>query len=108
MRQGADIALRKRIPVGGGLGGGSADAALTLLGLDRLWGLNVGREALTELAAALGSDVAFFLHGGTALCEGRGRACHAGAVRGRVQLRAGDAAVERLDAGSLRGAARTP
>ena len=71
-RRGADLALRKRVPVGGGLGGGSADAALTLLGLDRLWGLDTGREALTEMAASLGSDVAFFLHGGTALCEGRG------------------------------------
>ncbi len=71
-QQGADINLRKRIPTGGGLGGGSADAALALLGLDRLWGVNAGREALTEMAAALGSDVAFFLHGGTALCEGRG------------------------------------
>jgi 4-diphosphocytidyl-2-C-methyl-D-erythritol kinase len=71
-RQGADIALRKAIPVGSGLGGGSADAALTLLGLDRLWGLKTAREELTAMAAALGSDVAFFLHGGTALCEGRG------------------------------------
>ena len=71
-RQGADVALRKAIPVGGGLGGGSADAALTLLGLARLWRLDAGREELTELAAAVGSDVAFFLSGGTALCEGRG------------------------------------
>jgi 4-diphosphocytidyl-2-C-methyl-D-erythritol kinase len=71
-RQGADIALLKRIPTGGGLGGGRADAALALLGLDRLWGLSTGRDDLTEMAAALGSDVAFFLHGGTALCEGRG------------------------------------
>jgi 4-diphosphocytidyl-2-C-methyl-D-erythritol kinase len=69
---GADIGLRKAIPVGGGLGGGSADAALTLLGLDRLWRLGTSREELVQMAAALGSDVAFFLQGGTALCEGRG------------------------------------
>jgi len=70
--QGADIRLRKGIPAGGGLGGGSADAAVTLLGLSRLWGLAVGREELVELAAGIGSDVPFFLRGGTALCRGRG------------------------------------
>ena len=72
VRQGADVVLRKTIPIGGGLGGGSADAAIALLGLANLWGLEAGREELTELAAAVGSDVAFFLSGGTALCEGRG------------------------------------
>lgn len=70
--RGARISLRKGIPVAAGLGGGSSDAAATLLGLNRLWGLNLTKEELEELAAGLGSDVPFFLSGGTALAEGRG------------------------------------
>ncbi|MHC4592694.1 MAG: 4-(cytidine 5'-diphospho)-2-C-methyl-D-erythritol kinase [Planctomycetota bacterium] len=70
--QGASVELHKRIPVGGGLGGGSADCAVTLLALNRLWGLGVPLDELTETATELGSDVPFFLWGGTALCEGRG------------------------------------
>lgn len=69
---GAAIALKKRIPVGGGLGGGSADAAVSLLALNRLWELDAPLEELAELAAELGSDVPYFLWGGAALCEGRG------------------------------------
>jgi len=69
---GAAIALRKRVPPGGGLGGGSADAAITLLALRDLWELRVTDDDLAEMAARLGSDVPFFLRGGTALCEGRG------------------------------------
>ncbi len=69
---GARIVLEKRVPSGAGLGGGSADAAATLLALDRLWGLNLAKPALHALAARLGSDVNFFLEGGTALCTGRG------------------------------------
>ncbi len=64
--------LHKRIPVGAGLGGGSADAARTLLALDRLWNLNLGRTRLQSLAADLGSDVPFFMGGPSALCSGRG------------------------------------
>ncbi len=64
--------LRKRIPVAGGLAGGSADAAAALVGVDSLFGLQTGRLALAELAAALGSDVPFCLHGGTVLGTGRG------------------------------------
>jgi 4-diphosphocytidyl-2-C-methyl-D-erythritol kinase len=69
---GVDIALAKRIPAGGGLGGGSSDAAATLLALNRLLGAPLDAPALHAVAAGLGSDVPFFLHGGTALCSGRG------------------------------------
>lgn len=69
---GADIEIDKRIPVGGGLGGGSSDAATTLLALDRLWGTNFGADALAELAGALGADVPYFLYGGPAWAEGVG------------------------------------
>jgi 4-diphosphocytidyl-2-C-methyl-D-erythritol kinase len=64
--------LRKRIPVAGGLAGGSADAAAALVGLDSLYDLRTGRSALAQVAAELGSDVPFCLHGGTALGTGRG------------------------------------
>lgn len=70
--RGAAILLRKRIPAAAGLGGGSSDAATALLGLRRLWELDVDADALRELAARLGSDVPFFVSGGTALAEGRG------------------------------------
>ncbi|MHC4593294.1 MAG: 4-(cytidine 5'-diphospho)-2-C-methyl-D-erythritol kinase, partial [Planctomycetota bacterium] len=70
--RGASVELHKRIPVGGGLGGGSADCAVTLLALNRLWGLGAPLDELAETATELGSDVPFFLWGGTALCEGRG------------------------------------
>ena len=70
--QGARIELEKRIPVAAGLGGGSSDAAATLTGLNRLWGLGISIDELSELAAELGSDVPFFLHGGTAVTYGRG------------------------------------
>lgn len=69
---GARILLRKRIPIGAGLAGGSSNAAAALVGLDRLWGLGLAPEALQELAADLGSDVPFCLAGGTQLCFGRG------------------------------------
>jgi 4-diphosphocytidyl-2-C-methyl-D-erythritol kinase len=71
-RLGASIRLEKHIPVGAGMGGGSSDAAAALLGLNTLWGLDLKRETLHELASRLGSDVPFFLCGGTALCRGRG------------------------------------
>jgi 4-diphosphocytidyl-2-C-methyl-D-erythritol kinase len=72
VRAGAAIDLRKRIPVAAGLGGGSSDAAATLLGLDALWDLDLGLDRLTVLAARLGADVPFFVRGGTALAEGFG------------------------------------
>ncbi|HEY3120578.1 MAG TPA: 4-(cytidine 5'-diphospho)-2-C-methyl-D-erythritol kinase [Vicinamibacteria bacterium] len=69
---GVRIELRKRIPVGAGLGGGSSDAAAVLMGLNRLWRLEIGAEPLRLLAARLGADVPYFLVGGTALGVGRG------------------------------------
>jgi 4-diphosphocytidyl-2-C-methyl-D-erythritol kinase len=64
--------LQKRIPAGGGLGGGSSDAARTLLGLNRMWLLNHSVEHLSGIAATLGSDVPFFLHGPSSVCTSRG------------------------------------
>ncbi len=70
--EGATVEVEKRIPLVSGLGGDSSDAAAVLRGLNQLWGLGLSREELLELAPQLGSDVAFFLYGGTALAEGRG------------------------------------
>ncbi len=70
--KGLYLRLRKRIPVAGGMGGGSADAAAVLLGLNQLCGRPFEWEHLQLLAGELGSDVPFFLEGGTALAEGRG------------------------------------
>lgn len=70
--KGAAIHLTKRIPVAAGLGSGSTDAAATLVGLNQLWELNLSLDKLTDLAAKLGSDIAFFLYGGTASAKGRG------------------------------------
>lgn len=69
---GVQIELRKEIPTGAGLGGGSSDAAATLLGLRTLWHLSVSERDLLDLAESLGSDVPFFIHGGLALGRGRG------------------------------------
>ncbi|HEX2241166.1 MAG TPA: hypothetical protein VHJ82_08525, partial [Actinomycetota bacterium] len=67
-----EIRLGKRIPVGGGMGGGSADAVATLLGLRKLHDIEVSDAAVMEIAARLGADVPFFLHGGTVLATGIG------------------------------------
>jgi 4-diphosphocytidyl-2-C-methyl-D-erythritol kinase len=70
--QGATIEVMKNIPLASGLGGDSSDAAATLHGLNELWRLDLPTKQLLELATQLGSDVAFFFYGGTALVEGRG------------------------------------
>ena len=72
IRPQARIMIRKHIPVGMGLGGGSSDAAAALVGLNQLWNLGLDSQELAQIAAGLGSDVPFFLRGGTALAEGRG------------------------------------
>jgi 4-diphosphocytidyl-2-C-methyl-D-erythritol kinase len=69
---GARVDLRKRIPWGMGLGGGSSDAAAALVALNKLWRLGLSPSQLVSLAARLGSDVPFFIHGGTALVGGKG------------------------------------
>lgn len=73
---GADIHLEKRLPAGAGMGGGSSDAATTLLALNRLWGLRWPRERLQALALQLGADVPFFIGGGPAMVEGIGEILH--------------------------------
>lgn len=69
---GADIAVDKRIPLGGGLGGGSSDAATVLVGLDRLWGLGLDTDTLADLGLSLGADVPVFVRGRSAFAEGVG------------------------------------
>ena len=71
-RQGADIQLDKQLPMGGGLGGGSSNAATALVGLNRLWRLNLPVEQLAQLGLQLGADVPVFVHGNTAWGEGIG------------------------------------
>ena len=71
-RLGATLRVRKRIPMGGGLGGGSSDAATTLLALDALWGCRAGVEALARLGLPLGADVPVFVRGFSAWAEGVG------------------------------------
>lgn len=70
--RGVEIAIDKNIPIASGLGGGSSDAAATLVGLNRLWNLGIAEGDLYRLACRLGTDVPFFLKGGTALATGRG------------------------------------
>ena len=70
--KGCDLALEKSIPIGGGLGGGSSDAATVLLVLNRLWGTERGQTELQTLGAKLGADVPFFVYGRNALGEGIG------------------------------------
>jgi 4-diphosphocytidyl-2-C-methyl-D-erythritol kinase len=72
VQTGVRIAIKKRIPVGGGLGGGSSNAAAALLVLDRMWRLRLGTDGLHPFAVRLGADVPFFLLGGTALGTARG------------------------------------
>lgn len=72
VRQPVEIEIRKHIPVAAGLGGGSADAAMTLMGLVQMWKLRLDGREMNALAARLGSDIPFFLVGGAAVARGRG------------------------------------
>lgn len=73
-RQGVTISLDKRLPMGGGLGGGSSDAATVLLALNHLWGLGLSRQRLQEIGLSLGADVPIFIYGRNAFAEGVGEA----------------------------------
>ncbi|MEZ2350484.1 4-(cytidine 5'-diphospho)-2-C-methyl-D-erythritol kinase [Caballeronia sp. RCC_10] len=76
-RYGVEMEIDKRLPMGAGLGGGSSDAATTLLALNRLWGVDLSRETLQNLALQLGADVPFFVFGQNAFAEGVGEALQA-------------------------------
>jgi 4-diphosphocytidyl-2-C-methyl-D-erythritol kinase len=76
-RFGVDIEVDKILPMGAGLGGGSSDAATTLLALNRLWGVDLSRQHLQDLALQLGADVPFFVFGHNAFAEGVGEALQA-------------------------------
>lgn len=76
------ITVRKGIPVAGGMAGGSADAAATLVALDSLWGTDLGKDELARIAAEVGSDVPFLIHGGTAVGTGRGEIISPALARG--------------------------
>jgi 4-diphosphocytidyl-2-C-methyl-D-erythritol kinase len=84
---GADVMLRKTIPMGGGLGGGSSNAAFALLAFNQLWELDYSTNRLAEIGARLGSDVVFFLHGASSICEGLGeRVTPTGRPRAKVAV----------------------
>lgn len=72
IRRGVSIKIDKRVPVAAGLAGGSSDAAATLRGLNRLWGLGLSLKELAEIGGEIGSDVPYCVYGNTALAEGRG------------------------------------
>jgi 4-diphosphocytidyl-2-C-methyl-D-erythritol kinase len=84
-RGGARMQVLKRVPIAGGMGGGSADAAAALVALDALWGLDLAREELLGLAAELGADVPFALQGGTAIGTGRGDKLSPALAKGTFQ-----------------------
>lgn len=84
-RGGARIEIEKRVPVAGGMGGGSADAAATLLACDALWGTELPRDEMLDLARRLGADVPFAMTGGTAIGTGRGDELSPALAKGTFQ-----------------------
>ncbi|CAN5121837.1 4-(cytidine 5'-diphospho)-2-C-methyl-D-erythritol kinase [soil metagenome] len=84
-RKGVRLEIEKHVPIAGGMGGGSADAAATLLACDALWGTDLSRDELLELAAQLGSDVPFAFTGGTAIGTGRGDQLSPALAKGQFQ-----------------------
>lgn len=85
-RAGAQISLKKRIPLGGGLAGGSTDAASTLLGLNKLWQTRLSLDALRKIGATLGSDIPFCISSGWALATGRGEKIKPLSLRRKLHL----------------------
>jgi 4-diphosphocytidyl-2-C-methyl-D-erythritol kinase len=105
---GADIHLEKRLPAGAGMGGGSSDAATTLLALNRLWDLRLPLERLMALGLKLGADVPFFLGGGPAFVEGIGEILHPLALpEQRFAVLKGPAGLATQDIFSSRSLARS-
>lgn len=84
--RGASVHLEKKVPHGAGLGGGSSDAAAAVVGLNKLWGLKLENRVLENLVSEVGSDCAFFVQGGVALCTGRGEIIEHKAPIPRVHL----------------------
>lgn len=84
-RKGVRLSIEKNVPVAGGMGGGSADAAATLVACDALWGTALSRDELLELAAQLGADVPFAFTGGTAIGTGRGDQLSPALAKGSFQ-----------------------
>lgn len=84
-RRGVHLEIEKNVPIAGGMGGGSADAAATLVACDALWGTDLAREELLELATQLGSDVPFAFTGGTAIGTGRGDQLSPALAKGQFQ-----------------------
>ncbi|MFB2582265.1 4-(cytidine 5'-diphospho)-2-C-methyl-D-erythritol kinase [Herbiconiux sp. P15] len=84
-RGGVHLRIEKNVPIAGGMGGGSADAAATLLACDALWGTEIGREELLALASGLGADVPFAFTGGTAIGTGRGDQLSPALAKGQFQ-----------------------
>jgi 4-diphosphocytidyl-2-C-methyl-D-erythritol kinase len=84
--RGASILLVKRVPTGAGLGGGSSDAAAALVGLCRAWNVALAEGEMLDMCASLGSDVPFFLRGGTARCTGRGERVERIASEGAMHM----------------------
>ena len=95
------LVLRKRIPAGGGLGGGSADAAAALLAVRELLDVDIDDAGVLALAAEVGSDVPFCLRGGAAWMRGRGEIIEPVSRADRARVRGGDPAVPAVDAGRL-------
>lgn len=72
VKEGAEVELEKKIPISAGLGGGSSNAASTIIALNKIWDLHLTPQQMHHIAAEFGSDINFFLHGGTAIGENRG------------------------------------
>jgi 4-diphosphocytidyl-2-C-methyl-D-erythritol kinase len=86
LRPAVSIELKKRIPHGAGLGGGSSDAAMTLLALNQLFGTNLTRDDLAKIGSAVGSDIPFFIFESAAICRGRGELVRAVKLPERLSI----------------------